>query len=213
MKTVIKIIIGIVLTGGLTFFYLVRYTYLKSGEDYFLYLNPFQPDQNYFDNNFNIAEQKLLAGDSISAKKYFNKALKYRGTYNEKQRENIYSDSNDYWEYKLDKLLKYSKAYESIGSLDSAISCLAPGLTSYEKWDYPIDRRFYKLVLKRKGKIATIKTLDNGLNKIQMLDCYHCCSYYYWFDNFKIGIDETEYEQAKNDKDGLLKQLCKTYEI
>lgn len=211
MKTKIKIIISVSLVGGLAIFYLTRYTYPKSGEDYLLYLNPFQPDQKDFDDNFKMAEQKLNAGDSLEAEKYYRKALEFRGTHNEKQRENVYSDANDYWEYKLDKLFKYSVAYEFIGEIDSAITCLSSGLTSFEKWHYPIDKRFYDLAVIKKGKTATISILDKGLSNIQKLDCYHCCSYYYLFDNYRIGVNESEYEQAKTDKKRLLKQLCDNY--
>ena len=211
MKNIIKIILGIILLGTLIFFYLIRYTYIKSGDDYLLFLNPFQIDQKDFENNIKKAKQKLIDGDSIEAKKYYRKALRFRGTHNERQRENIYSDANCYWEYKLDKLLKYSDAYEFIGEIDSAISCLSPGLTSFEKWHYPIDKRFYFLTVIKNGKHSTISKLNKGLSKIQKLDCYHCCNYYYELNNYKIGIDEIEYELAKTDKKVLLKELCDQY--
>lgn len=213
MRIFTKISLTIILTVGLTFFYFAKYTYIKSGEDRLLFLNPFQPNQKYFDMNWEIAENKLNTGDSIEAEKYYRKALNFRGTFNERQRENIYSDANDFWEYKLDKLLKYSVAYEFIGEIDSAITCLSSGLTSFEKWHYPIDKRFYYLIVEKKGREVTISTLDKGLSKIQKLNCYHCCSYFYLFDNYKIGIDEIEYEQAKTDKKGLLKKLCDKYGI
>jgi hypothetical protein len=213
MKTAIKIIIGFLLTIGLVLLYMTRYTYPKAGEDYLLFLNPFQADQKYFDNNFEIAEQKLKQGDTIEAKKYYCKALEYRGTQNEKQRENIYSCANDYWEYKLDKILKYSKAFEICGTLDSAIFCLEPGLTSFEKWHYPIDKRFFELTVKKLGKQKTLSLLDKGLNKIGKLECDHCCESYFKFDNFNIGICQTDPEQSWSNKNELLIQLVDTYGI
>jgi tetratricopeptide (TPR) repeat protein len=213
MKAIAKITLTIILIVGLTIFYFAKFTYIKSGQDRILFLNPFQPNQTYFDKNWKIAENKLNIGDSIEAEKYYRKALSFRGTFNEKQRENIYSDANDYWEYKLDKLLKYSFAYEFIGELDSAINCLSPGLISFEKWHYPIDKRFYQLTVKKKGIENTIAILEKGLSNIQKLDCYHCCSYFYMFDNYKIGVDEKEFEQAETDRKGLLRKLCDNYGI
>lgn len=211
MKTILKITISFIIVRGLAVLYLERYTYPKAGEDYLLFLNPLQPDQKSFEDSYKIAEQKLKAGDRLGAGKHYRAALEFKDTYNEIQRENIYSDANGYWEYKLDKLLKYSVAYEFIGEIDSAISCLSSGLTSLEKCNYPIDKRFYDLTKRKKGRKATISTLNKALNKIQKLDCEHCCSYYYQFGNYRIGVDESEYEQAKTDKKGLLKELCDNY--
>lgn len=221
MKRALIIIIFILLCVGLFFIYRSKYTYPKSGEDYLLYLNPFQETQADFETNYKIAEQKLQLGASNEAKKYYKKALEFRWTFNENQFENIYSDANGLWEYKLDKLLKFSKAYEFIGELDSAISCLTPGLTSI-KWEYPIEKRFFELTVKKIGKVKTISLITIGLNNTSRInkdscrecyECYYCCDYYYEFDKFKIGIDESEFEKIRTDKTTLVEELTGKYGI
>lgn len=213
MKTSLKIILGLGLLIGLTILYIARYSYIKAGDDTLLFLNPFQLDQKSFDDNYKKAESSLATGDTSTAKKYFEKALKFHGTFNERQRENIYSDANDLWEYKCDKRLKYSRAYDFLGQTDSAISCLSPGLTSFEKWHYPIDKRFFELTVKKIGRQKTIALINSGLDKTGKPDCYHCCDYFYKFDEFRIGIDENEFDLVKSDRKKLLADLCDKYGI
>lgn len=213
MKTFLKIILGLGLLIALTIGYIARYSYIKSGGDTLLFLNPLQPDQESFNDNYKKAETALTTGDTLNAKKYFENALKFHGSFNERQRENIYSDANDLWAYKCDKLLKYSRAYDFLGQTDNAILCLSPALTSFEKWHYPIDERFFELTVKKIGLKKTIALINSGLDKTGKPDCYHCCAYYYKFDEFKIGIDEDEFDLAKTDRTKLIADLREKYGI
>lgn len=221
MKRALKIIILIFFSCGLFYVYRSKYTYPKSGEDYLLYLNPFQSTNEDFNSYFQIAEQKLRLGDVNEVRKYYVKALEFRETFNERQFEKIHSDANGLWDYKLDKFLKYSKAYEFIGELDSAISCLAPGMISL-KWESPIESRFFELSVKKLGKTETIRLISIGLNNIFKIDkdacnecyeCYYCCDYYYKFGRFKIGIYESDFIKTKTNKNDLIKELCEQYGV
>ncbi len=105
--------------------------------------------------------------------------------------------------------------------MDSAISCLSSGLTSIN-WDYPIENKFFGLLVQKIGKPKTVHLIDSGLNKITKIDkdgcweyyeCYYCCDYYSECGKFKIGIDETEFELAKSNREKLIKDLCEKYGI
>jgi tetratricopeptide (TPR) repeat protein len=198
---------------GLTILYIRRYTYIKAGGAEILFLNPLKPDQESFNNNYARAENAIKNGDTLNAKNYFKKALKYHGSYNEKQRENIYSCANDLWEFKCEKLLKYSRAYELCGQIDNAISCLSPCLTSFEKESYPIDERFFELTVKKIGRQKTIALINDGISNSGVLDCYHCYKYYYTFGQFQIGIAEFEFELAKSNRKKLIEGLVAKYGI
>lgn len=204
---------GLGLIFGLTFFYIGLYTYTKPSDDTLLFLNPFQPDQQSFSRDYAQAEKALKKRDTVTAKQYFERALRFHGSFNERQWENIYSCANDLWEYKCDKLLKYSRAYEFLDQTDNAISCLSPGLTSFEKCRYPIDKNFFKLTVKKIGLKKTLALINSGLDKTGKPSCYHCYAYYYEFDDFKIGIDQSEFDLTKSDKTKLIAELRDKYGI
>jgi tetratricopeptide (TPR) repeat protein len=209
-KKVFKIIFGLVIVSGLSLFYLARYTSVKAGSDKMLFYNPFEIDEIVFKNNYNKAIEYQKSGDSIKAKEFFKKSIDYRGTHNERTREKRFSCGNGYWEYKQDKLLKYSTCYENIGQIDSAMSCLEPALYNFEKYHYPTEKRFFELAIKKYGKQTILEELAVAIKTTKEINCFMCTDYYFEFKGIKIGLDRDDVE-LKSDK--LLKRLTDNYKI
>jgi hypothetical protein len=198
MKTNYKIILVTLTLLVLGTFYFIKYTTRKIGSDKILFYNPFTIDENGFNKNYDKATELLKKGDTVSAKKYFAQAINYRGTHNEEVWEDIYTCGNGLWEYKQDKLLKFSNCFEQLGMLDSAMSCLEPALYNFEKYHYPTDEQFFRLAIKKYGKDEVIEELKVGIANIQKIDCFKCTDYYFQFKGFKIGIYEFSLNVDKN---------------
>lgn len=208
MKTIYKIILVTLAFAVLGILYFFRYTTFKAGSDEILLYNPFTIDEVVFRDNYEKATGFLDNGDSTSAKKYFAKAIKYRGTHNEKVRENIYSCGNGFWEYKQDKLLKFSNCYANLGMLDSAMTCLEPALYNFERYHYPTEDQFFRLAIEKYGRDEVISELKSTLSNIQEIDCFMCSDYYFEFKGIKVGLDESDIE---TNEDELFEKLKKKY--
>ncbi|QNR25107.1 hypothetical protein [Croceimicrobium hydrocarbonivorans] len=188
--------------------YFARYTTIKSGSDEILFFNPFTIDEVGFRDNYETAIAYIKKGDNSTARKYFEKAIKYRGSHNERVRENIYSDGNGLWEYKQDKLLKFSHCYENLGMLDSAMTCLEPALYNFERYHFPTEDQFFRIAIEKYGKDEVINELVLALAHIQEIDCFMCMDYYIEFKGIKVGLDINDIEVDKNE---LFEKLKKKY--
>lgn len=208
MKTIYKIILVISALAVLGILYFFRYTTFKAGSFETLFYNPFAIDEVVFRDKYEKAIDFLDKGDTASAKIFFSKAIKYRGTHNEEIRENIYSCGNGLWEYKQDKLLKFSKCYENLGMLDSAMTCLEPALYNFERYHYPTEDQFFRLAIKKYGKDEVINELRFALTNIQEIDCFMCSDYYFEFKGIKVGLDLNDMETDENE---LFEKLKKKY--
>jgi len=213
MKVIYIILISLFILVLLGIFYVRKYSYYDVADDELIYLNQFnstEKDYVYFTLNANIYSKK---NDLVNAKYFSKKILSYRNTYNEKQFEKLFSCGNNYWEYKQKKLLNYSTSYERIGQIDSAIACLKIGLTNVEKSNFETDQRFFSLQIKKLGKENVVKEIKAGLENIQKQDCFMCCDYYYYFLEYKIGIDDITDKDYMNNKTIVIHKLLKEYNI
>ena len=208
MKNLYKIILVTLIFVVFGAFYFLRYTTFKHGSFDVLYYNPFTIDEVGFRDNYEKALDFLDNGDTTSAKKHFANAIKYKGTHNEKTRERIYSCGNALWEYKQDKLLKFSNCYENLGMLDSAMTCLEPALYNLERYDYPVENQFFRLAIKKYGRQEVISELELVLERIQKIDCFMCMDYYFEFKGVKIGVDNYDLE---TNKEFMIKTLTGKY--
>lgn len=212
MKWII-ILLCTVFLGVAIIVYIDNYTYTDIVDNELLFLNPFQPDEQDFRKYYSQATKAFARGDSKKAKGYYTKAVEYRNSWNEHQYKALFSCGINYWEYEIDKLLKFSVAYERLGEIDSAIACLAPGLTAYEKCNYPLDKRFFALMKKKHGKQQTIEYITAGLKKIQKLGGNRRCDYAYTVAGFSVGIAEYEATTARVNRQKLLRELLREYAI
>ncbi len=203
-----KIILGIVIFTISGFMYFKKNFYIDAVDNEWLILNPLAPKQSDYDYYCLNADIYFKRGDSRNYKYFSSKILEFKDTHNEVQYERLFSCGNGYWEYKQKKLLNYSRSYEAIGNIDSAISCLKDGLFHFEKYKNEIDRRFFQLQIKKQGKDRVIEEISRGVNNIDKLDCFMCNNYYFKFEDYKIGIDLNN-----NDNDKLLSDLLMQYGI
>lgn len=209
-KSLLKTLFGISIVIGLTFFYAIKYTSIKIGSGKTLFYNPFGIDETTFKQEYNTAVEYLKQNHPIKAAEHFGKAIKYSGTHNEKTREQLFSCGNDYWEYKQEKLLKYSNCYLNIGMIDSAMSCLEPALYNFEKRNFPTEKIFFSLAISKYGKEAVLKDLRIAIQNTKGIDCFMCTDYYFEFKGIKIGLDRSD---TKLQSDTLLKRLIDKYKI
>lgn len=192
MKLIFKIALVTLTFVVIGRLYFVRYTSVKASSGKILFSNPFAMDEVGFSDNYEKAIGFFEIGDTVTAKRYFEKAIKYRGTHNEQVYENMYTDGNGLWEYKQEKLLKFSISFERLGMLDSAMTCLEPALYNFERYHYPTEEQFFRIAIEKYGRDEVINELKLASKNVHQIDCFMCSDYYFEFKEIKVGLDEDE---------------------
>lgn len=150
------------------------------------------------------SEEKKNA-DSIT---YFsNKIIDFRNSFNEKQQEKLYSCGNGYWQDKSEKLLLFSKAYQNLNNIDSAISVLKPALTKNEYYEAEIREAFFSLVVKKYSKSLVKKEITENINSNYELNCDYCHERAFIFKGIEIGLSVGDSFNVEKAKQGLFNDL------
>jgi hypothetical protein len=169
--------------------------------------NPFYPTYD----DFRFFAQRLRKHENSTNKDsilfYSHKIIDYRNSFNDRQQEKLYSCGNGYWKDKSEKLLYYSKSYEHMGKLDSAISVMRPSLKMHEGFYAGIQDRFFTLKLKKYPRELILKEINKNIENSYESNCPNCMERTFLFQGAEIGFYLDEHSTVEEYKQTLWNQI------
>jgi len=199
---------GFGLIAAAIYYFVACIEYHPIKEEWLCY-NPFKLSKQGFEHCYSEGVTLRDAGDTVRANDRFQKALKYRGSHNERTFNRWFTDGNDAWTYALEKDLKYSACYEALGLLDSAMAVLRDGLINVEKYDVPVEENFFRLAIIKFGREEVLTEIQKGVKQVQPLDCFMCLDFFFLFKGYRVGI----VPGADDTSDSLAQQVIRQYQL